>query len=142
MDVWVGPGLTEKGESCIVVTEEREGRSRGCIREDPKEGFRKDVFRKVRRSMFGCWVLRAGVLFDVATGEKRPAAQMRGPFCGKGLWARTHVLAQRMGPRRGEGYSAKGACGFTSKRGFLGKEQERPLVGAKVADGPGSGHLS
>jgi hypothetical protein len=41
---------TEKGESCIVVTEGREGRSRGCIREDPKEGFRKDIFRKVRRS--------------------------------------------------------------------------------------------
>lgn len=41
---------TEKGESCIVVTEGREGRSRGCIREDPKEDFRKDIFRKVRLS--------------------------------------------------------------------------------------------
>jgi hypothetical protein len=33
---------TEKGESCFVVTKGREGRSRGCIREDLKEGFRKE----------------------------------------------------------------------------------------------------
>jgi hypothetical protein len=48
-----GTGTGPRRESCIVFTEEREGRSRGFIREDPKEGFGKDIFRKVRRPEFG-----------------------------------------------------------------------------------------
>jgi hypothetical protein len=71
-----GRDWTEKGKSCIVVTEGREGRSRGCIREDPEESLGEDVFRKVRWSLFKTWVLRSGVLFDVAAGEERPAPRV------------------------------------------------------------------
>ncbi len=48
----------------------------GCISEDPKESFGEDIFREVRRSLFETWLLRARVLFDVATGEERPASRV------------------------------------------------------------------
>ncbi len=48
----------------------------GCIREDPKESFGEDIFREVRRSLFETWLLRARVLFDVATGEELPASRV------------------------------------------------------------------
>ncbi len=54
----------------------RGGAALGCIREDPKESFREDIFHKVWRSLFEIWVLRARVLFDVTTGEERPASRV------------------------------------------------------------------
>jgi hypothetical protein len=92
-------------------------------------------------SMFGSWVLWVGVLFDVATGEERPAAQSGGTSAGRTLGT-SACVGPVPGSMGGEGYSAKGACAFISKRGVFGKEQERPMVGVKVADGPGSGHLT
>ncbi len=86
-------------------------------------------------------------MFDVTTGEERPAAEIRSPVSEGRLWARVYVLAQLMVPRSGTmswdpSHPSKSAYGFISKGRFLGKEQESPMDGVKIADGPGAGHLS
>ncbi len=75
----------KRGSLVLLSRRGRGGRTWGCIREDPKECFGDDIFRRVCRSLFEIWVLRAWVLFDVAAGEERPAPRVWWTSCRGGL---------------------------------------------------------
>jgi hypothetical protein len=81
-----------KGETGVIVNQNRRVRARRCVGEDPQKGFGKVGGGCVKGPVFRNRVLWARILFDISAGEERPTALVRLSLCGEGLRALPKVL--------------------------------------------------